>query len=83
MTPEKLIRYELPSWTEYCSIGWVQSIIAWYYGKKTMRKWYRYQNRLKREVWLKANIFSGCDCKRCQAYHKTQVKNVIRLKDRK
>jgi hypothetical protein len=56
MTPEKLLKYELPSWVEHCSIGWIQTVVGYYYGKKTMRKWYRYQKRLAREKWIQGKI---------------------------
>ena len=52
MTPEELLKYELPTWVEFCSIGWIQSIIAYIYGKRTMRKWYRYKKRKAREEWI-------------------------------
>lgn len=52
MTPIELLKYELPSWTELCSIKWIQSIIAWYYSKKVNRKFKRYQKRLAREKFF-------------------------------
>ena len=48
-----LLKYELPSMAEYCSIGWVQEIIARYTAMKINRKWARYQKRLQRERFLK------------------------------
>ena len=56
MTPQELIKYELPSYTEYCSIGWIQKIIARYYGKKVSRKYARYKIRLQREEFFKSII---------------------------
>ena len=57
MTPQELLKYELPSWTELCSVKWIQSVLAWYYAKKVNRKWYRYQKRLTREKYLRDKGF--------------------------
>lgn len=47
-----LLKYELPSIAEYCSISWIQEIIARYTAMKINRKWARYQKRLQREKFL-------------------------------
>lgn len=52
MTPEELIKYELPNIAEFVSINWLQNIIAWYYGKKVSRKWERYKLRKIRERYF-------------------------------
>lgn len=57
MTPEELIKYEMTSWAEFCSIDWIQEILARYYASKVNRKWYRYQKRLTREKYLKEKGF--------------------------
>jgi hypothetical protein len=54
MTPEELIKYELPSFAEFISIGWMQTILGWYYGRKVRRKIRRYNKRLKREEFIKS-----------------------------
>jgi len=56
MKKEELIKYELPSLAEFVSIGWLQTIIAWYYAKKVNRKFARYEKRLKREDWIKRHF---------------------------
>ena len=56
MTPQELIKYELPSYTEYVSIGWLQNIIARYYCKKVNKKYARYKMRLQREKFIKSII---------------------------
>lgn len=52
METKELIKYELPNWVEFISIGWMQDIIAYYYGKKVNRKWHRYLKRQAREKYL-------------------------------
>lgn len=47
-----LLKYELPSIAEYCSISWIQEVIARYTAMKINRKWARYQKRLRREKFL-------------------------------
>lgn len=47
-----LLKYELPSIAEYCSISWIQEVIARYPAMKIDRKWVRYQKRLQREKFL-------------------------------
>jgi len=54
MKPEELLKYELPSLAEFCSIGWMQSILAWYYAKKINRKLKQYNNRISRENYLRS-----------------------------
>ena len=53
MKPEELLKYELSSIAEFCSIGWMQSVLAWWYAKKVNRKWKRYNVRLNREKYLR------------------------------
>ncbi len=49
---EMLLKYELPSIAECCSVDWIQDIIARYTAMKINRKWARYQKRLKRERFI-------------------------------
>lgn len=56
MTTEELIKYEMPTAFEFISVGWMQNIAAWYIGHKVNRKIRRYNQRLKREEFIKAHI---------------------------
>ena len=49
---EMLLKYELPSIAEYCSVDWIQEIIARYTAMKINRKWARYQKRLRIEKFI-------------------------------
>ena len=53
MKKEELLKYEMPSIAEYISIAWMQKIVARYCAWKINRKWRRYENRQKREKFLK------------------------------
>lgn len=54
MDTEKLLKYELPSWVEFISIDWMQTVIARYYAWKVGRKIKRYNLRLKREAFIRS-----------------------------
>jgi len=53
MNTKELLKYEMPSIAEYCSIGWIQNIIAWCTAKKINRKTRRYNARLAREAFVR------------------------------
>lgn len=59
MKKDELIIYELPSWAELCSIGWVQSLIAFWYARKVNRKFIRYQKRLARAKFFSDLLSKG------------------------
>jgi hypothetical protein len=48
MDKKKLLYYELPFFTEYCSIGFLQDLIGRYVAWKINRKYKRYLDRLER-----------------------------------
>lgn len=59
MDKEELIKYEMPIIAEFISIGWLQTLLAWYIGNKVNRKLRRYSKRLAREAFLRhKNIIS-------------------------
>lgn len=53
MNKEELLKYELPSYTEFISWGWLQTIIAKRVAKRINYKVERYNMRNHREAWLK------------------------------
>lgn len=50
---EELVMYELPSISEYISIGWMRTIIARYCAFKIKRKMIRYKNRVDLDNFIK------------------------------
>lgn len=52
MNEEELLKYELPSISEYISIGWMQEIIARLTANRINRKLRRYKKRKEREEFI-------------------------------
>lgn len=48
-----LVKYELPTWVEFISNDWLQSIIARHYANKVNKKVARYNYRNDREAFFK------------------------------
>lgn len=52
MEKKDLLLYELPTISEFVSVGWIQEVFAMYTAWKVNRKWKRYLYRKDREEWV-------------------------------
>lgn len=52
------LEYEIRSnlWTPWISWGWLQHIIAWYFAKKTRRKYKRYVKSILLEEKIRSKV---------------------------
>lgn len=53
MTTEELLEYEMPTWVEFVSIGWMQTIIGRCIARKVNRKIARWNRRQERKMFIK------------------------------
>lgn len=53
MTKEELLEYEMPTFVEFVSIGWMQTVIALLIARKVNYKYARWEKRQERQRFLK------------------------------
>ena len=52
-TKEELLEYEMPTYVEFISIGWMQTVIAWFVAQRVNRKIARWNKRQERKAFIK------------------------------
>lgn len=53
MNKEELLKYELPSISEYCDFEWMQTLVGRYSAWKVNKKIRRYNKRKEREEFIR------------------------------